>query len=421
MKPYRALFEKYSNGLLDEPGIELLNLNLIEVYFESIEQFNQEELEYTEDLIFELYSGNKLDEKYIQLLKIKIANDRPLQKRYLLFSNLMVSNDIKSRKKSTLHIASQLPENEKKEEEELEKVLQEVIEKVHKENQPIVAESDKVNILLKLKTFFDDLISQMTFHQPQLRPILAVASLALIIFVVWTSVRPGMREMTADHLTPGASNNKQIARQNSEVESQKKITDKDNLTNDNSSAKSISENAKIIIKSHKRTASPKLTKQDNFEGLLAANYAPPTSFDYTILRSGESSNANDLFILAADKYNERDYDSCIIILQNVLSRNYFRSSDTLGEIHFFLGNCFLQKGMSKNNSKQIELSVRSFELVDRQNQHYAPSKWYEALAQIKLGNVAEGLRLLDLLTQINYIGSGNVIMIRDSLRQIMKQ
>ena len=67
--------------------------------------------------------------------------------------------------------------------------------------------------------------------------------------------------------------------------------------------------------------------------LVSENYEPYPKFDYTILRA-QTSDATDSFILAADFYNLKNYDSCILILNDLINRKPFSNVDTLKEIYF---------------------------------------------------------------------------------------
>jgi len=87
-------FKKYVNGILDDAGVEVMNRQLIEIYFISPGDLSQEETEYTEDLVIELYTKNLLEEKYALRLKERMEEEKTLQKKYFLIKELQEASSL---------------------------------------------------------------------------------------------------------------------------------------------------------------------------------------------------------------------------------------------------------------------------------------------------------------------------------------
>lgn len=408
MKIHRDLFERYSKSALEEAGVDELNRLLIGIYFSSKEELNQDELEYTEDLLFDLYVNNQLEEKYSEQFKDKISKDRSLQKKYSLFRSLDEASDSLKSEKQRLMLNSDVPDKEKKEEEQLDKILQEVIEKVHAEKEAQATNPWMENLAEKLKSFFNSLVS---FNQPQVKLAMVFASLTLLVVIVWVTVKPGKESMTAVNINKDTLNNNQIATidtteikkpdiQMSRIEEMEIEQTHQYANADSMNRKREGDRRKKIIK-------------ETVEPLLAyMKLLPP--FSYVLTRSITSS-ASDSFILAADNYNEKDYDSCILILNDLLKKNVFHDKDTLNEINFYLGCGYLAVAFEKNQDKKLKSAINSFANIDSSSVYYNDSRWYRALALIKRGKEEEGVRMLNSLLQINYLRDGEVKSLRDSL------
>jgi hypothetical protein len=417
MKTHRELFEKYSKGALDEAGVEDLNRLLVGAYFGSKGDLNQEELEYTEDLIFELYTINKLEEQYHKQFKNNISKDDSLRKKYSLFRIIEEASGSLKNEKQRLMLNSDVPEKEKKEEEQLEKILQEVIEKVHAEKEAPAAVNPWIeNLTERLNSFFNSLIPQINFNQPQVKLAMVFASVVLLAVIVWVSVDPGKGLMTADNFNKDSLNINQIAKiDTTEIK-------KPDLNIQGQEAADL-DNRKLMayqdsVSRQKEFERKELGKQQRTEKLLLAYAEPVPRFKYVLTRS-LTSTATDLFILAANKYNEKDYDSCILILSDLISKKSFNNRDTISKINFFLGNCYFAKGFQLNSENYLKKSLHSFKKIDSQTDYYIPAKRYQAFALMKMNKRSEAIPLLDSIIKANYGNIEQTKMIRDSLQDII--
>jgi hypothetical protein len=411
MKPFRALFEQYIKGALADEKVEELNQQLIEIYFTSQKELNKDELEYTEDLVFELFAGNNLDDLYSQKLKEKFEKNNSLLRKYTLLKNLSDASQSAKEKRFQQTFDA---ETDKQEEAELKEVLQEVIEKVHAEREATPAESVLDNFLIKLKAFFKDLVPPIDFAQPQVKLVMVAVSVIALAFIVWISVNPEPKEQIVYNEVSDTIQNNQIATIDSvnmpeEIEQEQlaenfeKDIDKDFQIAETEAPKD-KEEWEII----------ELDKQEALSNLIAAHYTAP-EFEANMVRS-QSSTADDLFIKAAENYKEKDYDSCIFILKDLLAKKYFSTPDTLYEIHFYLGNSYLAKGIKEKRKDLIKLSLSSFKEVDAVY-FQKEVKWYSVIALLELGRNEESMELINELLQYNY--PGNIGAFRDSVESIL--
>ena len=414
MKPYKELFEQYKKGILADDKISELNKLLIEIYFSSPEDLNREESDYTEDLIFELYAKRNLDKKYVQKFTDKIKKDKLLFKKFTLNKNLTEAT--KAGRAKRLQHKLEAETSDQNEEVELKEVLQEVIEKVHADKEATPAESVLENFLIRIKAFFKELIPPIDFGMPQVKLAMVAVSIFIIAYIVWISVDPEPKEQMADNVVSDTLKNEQIA-----------VIDSANMPEEIEQKQLAENEMKDSVKDFQiaETEAPKhkeeweiieLDKQERMSNLIAANYETP-EFDYTLLRN-QTSDANDLFISAADNYNEKDYDNCILILNDLLNRKAFKTDDILNEIHFYLGNCYLTKGLKEKRKDLLELSLGSFKEVDAVY-FQKEVKWYSVIALLELGRNEKSLKLIEELMQYNY--PGNIGVFRDSVKIILKE
>jgi hypothetical protein len=61
------------------------------------------------------------------------------------------------------------------------------------------------------------------------------------------------------------------------------------------------------------------------------------------------------------------------------------------------------------------LALESYGRVEANSNYYDHSRWYSALALIKIGKKADGLQILDSLYQKDYLRAGKVKKLRDFL------
>lgn len=363
MKPYKDLFEQYSNGMLPDEQVEELNQQLIHLYFESPGDLNEEEMIYTEDLVFDLYASNNLDETYSIKLKEKFDSDKSLFRKHNLLQNINEASQTEKEKRFQQTFDT---ESEKQEEEELKEVLGEVIEKVHAEKEKSTADSGFENIFAKLQALFKELIPPINFAQPRLQLAMVAVSVVLLFVVVWWSVNPTKKDLLADNI-----------------------------------------------------------RQEKISGFIASNFEPSPDVNFNDIVSRNLTDTItqptefDTLKIAVERYNNQDYSGCKYLLEYLTERNSFQHPQTISMINFYLGNCYLVNGLNHENEEQLNLSINSFQLISEGTRYYLPSLWYLSFAQAKVGNEKEALRLLNYLLQENSYKPGEVQTFRDSLEIYM--
>lgn len=440
MKDHRELFGKYKKGILEDDRIEELDRLLVEIYFSDKGKLDQEETDYTEDLIFELYAKHELGEEYALKFNTLIDKDNALKKRFSILKSLV--NPEKNGRKARQRLAAESEKADEQEEEELKSVLQEVLAKVHAEEEATPSQAWPDTLAANLKNFFRKLLVPFIVMQPQeerqlspvyiLRPqvkvALAFASLAGIAVIIWLSIERRPDILTADNSLNDTlinnqiqvidSGNIQIKPEAIELKDPARLLEENYALNDRQKPSGeirINETEKSQLAQNSGIKEDK-TKED-YDGLLASMYAPP-DFEYLLSR-GENPDIVERLARASYKYNgdpgPRDYDSCIIILEKIMDENIITDKDTLNMIRYYLGNSYLKEGINTDSNEKIEKALRAFKAIDPQNEYYLPSKWFSALAYMKLGNSDESLRLCDSLANVNYSRMGNVEVLRDSL------
>ena len=384
MKTFRKLFETHNKGMLDETGINELHRSLLHCYFHSKADLNEDELEYAEDLVFQLYAEKKLDEPYNQMFKTFMERDAVLGKKYYFQRDLLEAHNARrgEQLKNMLH-----PDvDEEAEEAKLREVLQEVFQKVHAEKETTMVKGVTDNFITLVKQFFQEFASAIQFNKPRLQWATAIASMVIIVGFGWFLFKPGNPEMlVGDSLKQPVKNDQHFVLEQPPVQKDEKA---------------------INEEIHSRV-----------NDLLAAVFTFATKFDYSMTR-GETTVATDSFILAADKYNQKKYDSCRLILKGLLQRNSFSNADTISEINYYLGNCYIITGMNKNNNDLIKLALQSFQRIGPQSHLFRQAQWYSVFALAKLGQTKDGLRLCDTLIKARFLDHGKVKLMRDSLQSI---
>jgi hypothetical protein len=436
MKDLRELFGNYKKGILEDNRIEELHRLLIDVYFSDREKLNQEEKEYTEDLIFELYAKNELIEEYAQKFGALIEKDKSLNRKFLNLVYLV--NSTKPGRDKRRRMALESGQTDEKEEEELKAVLQEVLENAHAEEEASVLKDMIRKAVINVNNFFSQLTLPDIRLQPRVRYALnAMSQAAVLVFMVTTM--DNNPEMLSGNKAKIAIQNCIQYQANSPGNSQVTFMKKDIAKLGKSSqVETVQNDQKVPAVNRKmdlnessqmaqKNKSSGSTQTNVYDGLLASMYAPP-GFEYSLSR-GETTTATDLFVLAADKYKgmkddvkvSKDYDSCIIILQGLLNDRAFKDKDTLNEIRFFLGSSYLKTGIDRDNGENIEKALAEFKMIDPQNEYYLASKWYCALAYLKLGKTDESLRLCDTLIGLNDMRYIKAEALRDSINEMIKK
>ena len=396
MNRHRELFHKYISGGLGESAADELHELLVKAYFQAPGTLDSGEREYAEDLVIQLYSTGKLDANYGGLFKEAIMANTVLSGKYQVLRSLAEPSLTSKNKSSILLASSENPAAEEQEEEELSALLQEAIRKVHAESETGKLYTVVQNLSGKLVSFFKLWVPAGGIWQPGFRTVLVFASVLLLALFVWI-LGPRQNSNLLSIL-----GNPDSIRKNQPVVIPGK--EKDTINDKSTRPGSTDTGSSINTLKHKKQPEKSRLKSVPADGslikaeplLLAYAGEIPASLDYTELRS-ETSDATDLFIEAAEKYNRKEYDSCILIMSGLIARKDFRSPDTLNELNFYLGIMNMSKGFDKPDRKFLKHALQSFSRVDQSSDYFVDSQWYSALTLLRLGNRSAGLDKLNSL------------------------
>jgi hypothetical protein len=423
MKDHKELYGSYKKGTLDDAGIAELNRLLIEVYFSEKDRLDQEEQEYTGDLIFELYAKQELKEEYARKFEKLIDRDKALNKRFNILKSLV--NPDKAGRASRRRLAVESEKADEQEEEELRSVLQEVLEKAHAEEEATTSQEWMDNLVASLKSFFQKLLLPFVILQPQddrqLAPVYVVkrrVKMALVLvslsgifaYATWYTFMKIPEVTTADNVKTGIKNSPQF-----------QAIDTSKIQKENDKIEVMEQESLLHDQMAQNSRQPVRKATGESENLLASIYAPP-EFEYNLSR-GEISEATKLFILAADKYNgeyvTKDYDSCISILCNLLDQNAFKDKDTINEMHYFLGHCYLAKGIKQSSDSLLREALQSFGSIERQDKYYKDATRYSKFIYAALGQPEGYLEIREIPTRLDYMTMGELQAMEDTIAAIM--
>ncbi len=417
MNRHRELFERFRQGILDENGIEELNQCLLSSYFYSLSELNPNEVEYTEDLLIELSIAGKLDENLKVKFNEALSANKSLLRKYNLLGNLHKSAETARTRNANLLTEIESAESEKEEEEAISKILLEVIEKVHAEETSRVAKAATDNPLSRMWEYIRSITPAVVAGQPRYRLALVFASILILAGIVWLSIRPEQKEPMAVHSTSDSILNDSTQKNDTvlfnQIQDQKpEIALADSLHGKHHPVNQLAQQTKTD------------SKQDSIlkvmdSELLAYAGDIPSEIEYMQLRS-ESSTATDLYIKAADKFGNHEFDSCAIIFTGLLRSNAFTSGDTLSEINYYIGIIYMTKGFNKPHHTMLNAALHHFGKVGTGSPYYNNSRWYSALTEIRLGNKSKGKMILDSLIQNNYLRSGEVMKLNGRLTGLLK-
>ncbi|NVO19569.1 MAG: hypothetical protein HXX13_07705 [Bacteroidetes bacterium] len=416
MKRHRLLFEKHQQGTLDENGIKILDQLLVDMYFRQQDELSPAEIEYAEDLIIELISAGGLKEEYAESFRITLSNNSSLTRKFRLLEEVKSGTE-KARDQQIFQlISNENPELEKQEEEQLSRIVREAIEKVHKEEETQTAGSFLGKVLNGLGSYLDNLLPGV----PNLRPVLAIAGILLIAAIFWISVKPGQKPMISkvnpkDTVSGQAKNDRDSIKGKSRelIKVQPSLLKDKQLANIDS-AKIFHRKTKVLHKNRLKIK-PSVSSPELDRTLLALADDVPSELDYTEVRS-ETSEGYDLFVDAADKYNKKDYNGTILLMNKLVRGRYFTSGDTLNTLYFYLGNSYLTKGFEKPAAKLLKSALANYSKVSENSIYYKDARWYSALVFVKLGEKNKGLKILDSLLHDQYLRSGNVLKFKQLLK-----
>lgn len=385
MNTIGELFEQHQRGALDEAGAATLHRLLISAYFHTGETLKGDELEYTEDLVFELYAENSLEEPFTSQFSDLLQTDAGLAKRYRFQKDL--ASALHAGNASRLMPVADAQAEDEREEAQLKNVLQEVFKKVHAEKESSPVKEALYGLYNSMKDVWMEFFGSIQFNQPRVRLVMVMASFALVALFAWLLLRQGSGDYMADKKEKPTIN-----------------TEQPPVTEPGPKA----ETDELLKEAAKK----------RINQLVAALFKHASPFDVYTTR-GETTAAADSFLLASGKYNlnrPREFDNCIIILNDLLKRKSFTDPDTLAEINFYLGNCYLRRGISTQNDALITKSLRAFSQIGSQSDHYLSSKWYSVFANAQLGRTGESLRLCDTLLKTQFPAQNDVRRMRDSLQ-----
>jgi hypothetical protein len=422
MNQHKALFEKFKEGKLKEAGIEELHHSLLETYFFSVKELTSDEVEYTEDLIIELVATGKLTEKYVTPFQDAVAGDTMLNRKFHLLRDLIETRENIKNKQVSLLSNSENSVLDEKEEEDLAKILKESIEKVHAEHEAGQVKARTENLVLRLNNYFRELIPTIPIHQPQLRAALVFASVVLVAVVVWLSIRPEHKPLISGNSKQDTTINKRYIKSDSSKLKTIKApnTVPPEIRNPQYASVDSSKNSNLkkdqLPNSRHKIQNFKTTIPSNTQDLLA--YVDlPEDFEVYQTRSGSSTDIDDAYIDAAQKYNDGLYEGCISGLNRLLDGKYFSNADTLNEIFYYLGNSYMAKALKKSDSKMFKLSLESYSKIDPSSSYYNDACWFSAWALLKTGKKRECISILDSLLKKGFQKSGKVKRLRDSLNE----
>jgi hypothetical protein len=424
-----VLFAKYKEGRLEDGRIEEMHRQLTWAFFNERDTMDIEEREYSEDLVLELMARGELDEEFAMKCREWVKGDRRLGRKLYLYKNLQDSAH--HRKEERAKQAASQGVTDEQEEEDLRVVLEQVLEKAHAEEESETSPAWTDSMAARTKSFLHSLIAPLFVLQPQDDRQLAPAyvfkprvKMALVLvsltgfftYATWYTIIKVPQKFTADKIKEIKKTGSGLDKADTtkalqepdifNVEEQKVIPQDFIAQNE--------QNAPFEDKVKRSEPLPELaqteSEKEDSRILLASMYAPP-EFEYLLSR-GEISDAARLFILAADKYNgeyvRQDYDSCIIILNNLLEQNAFGDKDTINEMQYFLGHSYMALGIKQNSESYLLEALRSFGKIDRKDRYYDDAKEYSLLVNTILGQPESGLEINNFPDKMNFLETGIV-------------
>ena len=380
MDQINQLFDKYQRGQLDDTGVALLHQLLPEKYFQAETSLTSAQLEYTEDLLIERYTAGRLEQAYLSLFENRLKSNPNLLHKASFCIRLYLAQQNRNNINALSQAETESPETQQ--EQELKDLLREIIEtenslaEMKPRTDPAAGFIEKIREWIKPENWFPD------FGLPRGRLVFALASFAILLStgIYFLFDKPsGMDQpmlSNADTIVHG----KQTPKQTLQPES-------DTL---------------------RRTDKPDIAHQ------LAQVYLPESNFDYSLPR-GETPESLIVFAEAAEYYNQKKYDSCRTRLLHILKSRGIKSQDSISEIRYYIGNCYLIQGMKNNSINLVNKSLEYFSGIGPTNIYFNRAMWFRAIALAKTGNFAESIRCCDLLISRDYLMFGKVKTLRDNL------
>jgi hypothetical protein len=416
MKTYRALFEQYCKGTLADDKIAELDKILTDIYFNSPEELTRDEFHYAEDLIFESYSRNLLDDRNTQKFRENIEKDKLLNKKYELSRNLMNSSRSKFNGSSALFSESEDNEGEN-EEDQLKSILPEVFEKVRSEEAKQTFEERTSQLLHQIRIYFSEFLDSFILKQPNLKLAMVMVSVTVVAIVLWITNYPPEYGVERNRHLANSDNKENTLAKTGKVISPVIGMNTNKIPEVSSPSRVKTELDQTHYYSAEGVDEQKLSeriKRAALSRLAKSFFIAFGSFEVAMTR-GENNSAMDSLIDASRMYNMKAYDSCIIYLNNLMSNKSFEDPEIFNEMNFYLGNCYLSKAFKFNSGKYSELALRSFEKIDAKSIYFNDSKWYSALVLIKMGKEAMGINILDTLLILSSERAAEVKLLRNQV------
>jgi len=399
MKTLHFLFDQYSQGSLDQKYLPQLKNELTEAYFMHPGELNTDEHLFAEELIIKAYLDQQLPENYLTRFREMVEQDKPLAQKVRLFSELHQSLEKAAYSRMLAASGKSNPEAEKQEEEELQKVLEEVIEKVHSEEKAGSVAEKLHRFRLRLMNFFPA-ITRETVQPWKLALLTAVIIIAVI--AVWITIRPGNEPLITDKGAADTSVKEKILQKDSLADRvNPRVPERPGRLADNESPV------------RKRTQSREIQLDRT---LLACAENIPGQMDYVAVRSA-SNDAEDLLAQASELYLQKAYDSCLQILDLLIEGQYFKSSDTLDQIRYFNGMLHYSQGIRNHKLHSLETAVMVLSTIGETSRYYTDARWYHALSLVSLDRKQEAKSILESLILLNNSRSAEAKELYDLLKK----
>lgn len=383
MKSLSEQYNRYCRNLLDINETAEFNRQLVKVWFDPAIQLEQDVFEYATDLVLEHYIRNQLDPQKAGVVASLLNIDREFYQQWRLLS-LMEEKAYSAR---DIHDSGR--ETTEASEIAAEKQLRETIQKIMPgmEDEKLLAgnvredhPSSSTAASLPIRK------SKVFLFRKNLW--LIAASLTILTASVW---------YLAFHEKSQPENVGEMQPKAGEATTQ--------------SVKQETPVAEAV------TTTPKGMDPKALASLLLRYFKPEAGFPITLMRGSELTATGDLFILAAEQYDMMRYDSSALLLKKLLTEHSVTDKDTLQEIYYYSGQCYLISGMMNGDERTLRAARQSFAKVDPENTRYNASVWYGALANLRSGNLKRGELMLEELRRKGYHRDGEVHSLLDSLKK----
>ncbi len=383
MKSWSEQFDKYCQNLLDIDETEELNRQLVAAWFDPAIQLEPDVFEYATDLVLEHYIRNQLDPHKAGIVASQLNIDREFYHQWRLLSLMEEKND----SARDIHQSGNgiIDASETAAEEQLRETIHKIMHDMKDGKQPaggllrhhppsltaVTQPIRKNRIFLFRKNLW-----------------LIAASFTILIASVWYLA----------------------------------LYDRNQPVSLGESRPKAGETTKQTVKTEtpvdKATAIlPEGMGPKAMAALLLRFFKPDPGFPVNLMRGGEMTATGELFVLAAEQYDMMHYDSAAFLLKKLLTEHSVGDKDTLQEIYYYSGLCYLISGMMSGNERMLRAARQSLAKVEPENIRYNASVWYGALASLRSGDLKKGELMLKELRRRGYHRDGEVGSLLDSLEK----